>query len=112
MIGDKGRMFLPDDYGSGYKLLPAEDFADFKLPPQTLPRSPGHHAEWIRACKGGEPAMSNFDYASALTETMLLGDLAIVTGEPIYWDPAQMKAINCPKADYYINPPYRKGWTL
>jgi len=112
IIGDKGRLFSPDDYGSDRELLPKEKFADLKSPPQTLPRSPGHHAEWIRACKGGEPAMSNFDYAAALTETILLGNLAIVTGEPIYWDAAAMKAINCPKADYYVNRPYRQGWSL
>ncbi len=56
--------------------------------------------------------MSNFDYAAALTETMLLGDLAVRMGEPIYWDAKNMRAINCPKADYFVNRPYRKGWTL
>lgn len=112
LIGDKGRLFSPDDYGGRYELLPKEKFADFKPPAPTLPRSPGHHQEWIRACKGGEPAMSNFDYAAALTETILLGNVAIRTGEPIYWDPEGMKAINCPKADRFLNRPYRKGWTL
>jgi predicted dehydrogenase len=112
LIGEKGRMFSPDDYCAQYELLPKEKFEGFRPPKPTLPRSPGHHAEWIRACKGGEPAMSNFDYASALTETMLLGDLAIVTGEPIYWDSEAMKAIGCPKADEYISRTYRPGWRL
>ncbi len=112
LIGEKGRLFSPDDYGSSYELLPSEDFTDFVKPAETLPRSPGHHEEWLRACKGGEPAMSNFDYASALTETILLGNLAITTGEPIYWDAEEMRAINCPKADYFVNKPYRKGWSL
>ena len=112
LIGEKGKFYSMNDYGTGYELLPKEKFVDFKAPAPTLPRSPGHHAEWIRACKGGEPAMSNFDYASALTETILLGNLAITTGEPIYWDAERMKAINCPKADFYINRPYRKGWSL
>ena len=112
LLGEKGRLFAGDDYCSRYELLPAEDFADYKKPEPTLPRSPGHHQEWIQACKGGAPAMSNFDYASALTETILLGNLAIVTGKTIYWDAENMKAINCPEADYYINTPYRKGWKL
>ncbi len=112
ILGEKGRMFSPDDYCSTYELLPKEDFANFQKPAPSLPRSPGHAEEWLRACKGGEAAMSNFDYASALTETILLGNLAIVTGEPIYWDAKNLRAINCPKADYYINTPYRKGWTL
>ena len=112
LVGEKGLMFSPDDYGGQYELLPAERFADFRKPEPSLPRSPGHHAEWIRACKGGEPAMSNFDYAAALTETMLLGNLAVLVGEPIYWDSARCRAINCPKAEYYVNMPYRKGWRL
>ena len=111
-IGDKGRIFSPDDYGARYELYPKEKFVDYKPPAQTLPRSPGHYAEWIRAAKGGDPAFSNFDFASAITETLLLGNLAIVTGEPIYWDPTNMKATNCPKADYHINTPYRSGWTV
>ncbi|MDO8586512.1 MAG: Gfo/Idh/MocA family oxidoreductase [Armatimonadota bacterium] len=112
IIGDKGRLFSGDAYGGGYKLTPDEDFANFKAPEPTLPRSPGHHEEWLLACKGGAPPMSNFDYASGLTETILLGNLAIVTGERINWDAENMKAINCPKADCHISRPYRKGWTL
>ncbi|MEI6914506.1 MAG: Gfo/Idh/MocA family oxidoreductase [Armatimonadota bacterium] len=112
LIGDKGMLFSPDDYGSNYELLPKGQFVDFKAPAQTLPRSPGHHEEWIRACKGGEPAMSNFDYATALTETILLGNLAILTEETIYWDSKNLRAINCPKADQFIRTDYRKGWTL
>jgi predicted dehydrogenase len=112
LIGDKGRLFSPDDYGAHYELLPGEKFAGFQKPAQSIPRSIGHHAEWIRACKGGEPAMSNFDYAAALTETMLLGNVAILTGETIYWDAENMKAINCAKADCVLNREYRKGWSL
>lgn len=112
VIGEKGTMYSPGDGGGECKLLPEERFANFQKPAPTLPRSPGHHEEWLRACKGGEPAMSNFDYASALTEFILLGDLAIVTGEPIYWDAERMRAINCPKADQFVNTPYRKGWSL
>lgn len=112
IIGSKGRLSTGSAHNTAYRLLPKEDFADFVPPAPTLPRSPGHHEEWIRACKGGEPAMSNFDYASALTEMVLLGNLAILTGEPIYWDSVNMKATNCAKADPYIQSEYRKGWTV
>jgi predicted dehydrogenase len=112
VIGEKGILLTGSDYGGGREFYPAERYADFTPPPQKLPRSPGHHEEWLRACKGGEPAMSNFDYAVGLTEMVLLGNLAIVTGERIYFDPARMTAINCPKADEYIHPTFRKGWTL
>jgi len=112
MMTDKGILFSPDDYGWTYHLIPEENFADLKKPEPTLPRSPGHYVEWINACKGGQPAMSNFDYATGLTEMALLGNLAVLVGEPIYWDPQRMRAINCPKADYFVNTPYRRGWTL
>lgn len=108
IIGDKRRLFTADDYGANYEITPG----DFQKPAPSLPRSPGHYVEWINACKGGPAAMSNFDYASALTEFALLGNLAVLVDEPVYWDIERMKAINCPKADYYINTPYRKGWTL
>ena len=112
VIGSKGRLSARDDYGGKHQLLPEADFADYQLPAPTLPRSPGHYEEWLRACKGGEPAMSNFDYAAALTETALLGNLAALVGETIYWDPKNLRAINCPKADRFINPERRKGWEL
>lgn len=111
-VGEKGRIFSPDDYGSKYELLPKDKFEGYKPPAATIPRSPGHYEEWIAACKGGTPTYSDFDVASAITETLLIGNLAILTGEKIYFDPVTMKAAGCAKADYWINTPYRKGWTL
>ncbi len=112
LIGDKGRLFSPDDYGAQYELFPKEKFQGFQPPAQTLPRSPGHYAEWISACKGGDPAFSSFDVASELTETLLIGNLAILTGKPIYFRSDEMKTIGCPEAHYWINRPYRSGWSL
>jgi len=112
LIGSEGTLYSPGDYGTPFVLLPREKFASYQPPAPSIPRSPGHHQEWINACKGGPAAMSNFDYASALTETALLGNLAIITGERINWDAKRMKAVNCPKADKIIHPTYRKGWTL
>lgn len=112
IIGSEGRLYSPGDYGTPFMLLPREKFANYQPPAPSIPRSPGHHQEWINACKGGPPTMSNFDYASALTETALLGNLAILTGERINWDARRMKAVNCPKADKIIHPVFRKGWTI
>jgi predicted dehydrogenase len=112
VIGTQGRLYAADDYGGSHILMPEEKFADYQLPAPTLPRSPGHYQEWIQACKGGEPAMSNFDYAAALTETALLGNLAVLTEEAIYPDAAKMRAINCPKAEQFIQPAVRRGWSL
>ena len=112
VIGTEGRLYAGDDYGGSSGLLPKEKFDGFKPPAPTLPRSPGHYEEWIRACKGGEKAMSNFDYAAALTETALLGNLAVLTEEPIYWDVERMRAINCPKAEQFVHTTSRRGWEL
>src|SRR5262249_32085268 len=61
LIGAKGTMYSEGDYGGQRnRLLPEKQFRDYNPPKPTLPRSPGHHAEWIRACKGGAAAMSNF----------------------------------------------------
>ena len=82
-------------------------------PAATVPRSPGHHTEWLAACRGGPPALCNFtDFAAPLTEVMLLGCLAQRVGKKIEWDAANMKAKNCPEADKFIKRDYRKGWQI
>jgi predicted dehydrogenase len=113
MIGSKGTMYSNSDYGGAYRLLPEGNFPNFRPPAPTLPRSPGHHAEWIRACKGGPPAMSNFvDYAGPLTEMVLLGNVAIRAGQRLVWDSAKLQVTNMPAAAQYIRREYRKGWEL
>jgi predicted dehydrogenase len=114
LIGEKGKAFIGDDYGSKFKLLPEKDFEGFTPPTPTLVRSPGHHKDFIEACRDpiGRPACSNFDYAGGLTETVLLGVLAQRVGKKIEWDSAGMRAINCSEADAIIKPEYRKGWSL
>lgn len=112
LVGSKGTLYSPDDYGGRSVWLPKEDFKEMKKPAPTLPRSPGHHAEWIRACKGGEKAMSNFDYAGPLTEFVLLGNLAMRLGKKFEWDTVNLKAKGCPEADPWIKREYRKGWSL
>jgi hypothetical protein len=117
LIGDKGALFSPDDYGSAFKLFPAEEFADYKAPDPTIPRNQygggdgGHNQEWIQACKGGPAGYSNFDYAALLTETILLGNLALRCGHPLEWDGPNMKAKNCKGVDRFIRREYREGWT-
>ena len=112
LVGDKGTLYSPSDYGAEYKLLPVKDFEGYKPPTPWLPRSPGHREEWIRACKGGQPAMSNFGYAGPLTETVVLGCVAMRAGERIEWDGPNLKVTNCPKANDYIRREYRRGWEL
>jgi predicted dehydrogenase len=112
LVGSKGTMYSPDDYGGRSIWLPKDQFKDYKPPAPTLPRSPGHHKEWIDACKGGPAAMSNFEHAGPFTEFVLLGNVAIRTQKKIEWDAEALKAKGCPEADPYIKREYRKGWSL
>jgi hypothetical protein len=111
-IGDKGKML-------GHRLLPESRSKEYGKPPRILPRSPGHHKEWINACKGGEPAGSNFDVAGPLTEVVLLGNVALRMGQQLYekglklyYDGPNMKVTNLPEANKYIHNEYREGWKL
>jgi len=108
-VGDKG--ILAASYPKRM-LLPEKKFADFKPPDPTIPDSIGHHREWILACKTGGPTTCNFDYSGAVTEAVLLGNVAFRLGKKIQWDPANLKVTNDPNADPYIKREYRKGWTL
>ena len=108
-IGDKG--MLVSDYGR-YKLLPEENFKDFKPPEPFIPASLGHHQEWIHACKTGDPTTCNFEYAGWLTEANHLGNVAYRVGKKLEWNAAEMRATNAPEADQYIQRAYRKGWSL
>jgi predicted dehydrogenase len=108
-IGSEGKMYA--NYTS-YRLFPTEVFADYEPPEPTIPASIGHHAEWIKACKDGSPTTCNFDYSGALTESVLLGNVAYRTGEKLDWDARALTATNCPEAAKYISKEYRPGWEL
>jgi len=114
LVGEKGSFFSQNDYGSEHVLLPREKFKDYQKPKPKLPRSPGHFTEFVEAIKTGDPsrAMSNFDYAGRLTETVLLGVVALKAGSKIDWDAQALKARNCPDADQYIRRNYRNGYTI
>ncbi|HNR99581.1 MAG TPA: Gfo/Idh/MocA family oxidoreductase [Planctomycetota bacterium] len=112
IVGDKGMLYSTDDYGNDWRLLPEEAFKDLKKPEPTLPRSPGHAAEWIHAIRGGPKAMSNFDYAGRLTEFILLGNVAMRMQSRIEWDSQNFKITNNDKANQLLHREYRKGWTL
>jgi predicted dehydrogenase len=98
-------------YGE-WKLFPESTFTDFKPPEPSIPASVGHHKEWLLACKTGGPTSCSFDYASTLTQIVLLGNVSYRTGKRLTWDPKNLRAEGCPTADPYIKEPYRKGWTL
>jgi predicted dehydrogenase len=111
VIGSKGTLYSPSDYGGSFRLLlPGKTFEGYQVR-TPLSRVPGHHADWVRACKGGPPAGSNFDYAGPLTEMALLGNVAIRAGQRITWDSQNLR-VTPASAEQYIRREYRKGWTL
>jgi len=90
---------------------------DFRQPAPVIERIPGdlggHEQDWVRACKGGKPASSNFDYSGPLSETVLMGNLAVrYPNRRLLWDGQQMRVTNDDAADSYVRRHYRKGWTL
>lgn len=108
-------VMMHGSHGGAPQLVSKAEAAGFQAPPKTMERSPGHHAEWIAACKAGRPegAKSNFDYAAPLTEIMLLGCIAAQVGDGtrLTWNPETMKTGH-PAADALVHHHYRKGWTL
>jgi predicted dehydrogenase len=117
IIGSKGTLFTRTWHGGEnesdmFLLLPKKKFMHLQAPPPVVPRVRDHHFEWIQACKGLTKTEANFDYAATLTEGLLVGQLALRTGKSIEWDPKRMRAINCPEAEPFIKPMFRKGWEI
>jgi predicted dehydrogenase len=111
-IGDKGKML-------SHRLLPESRNAEYGKPKQLYERSPGHHKEWLIACKGGPKAGSNFDVSGPMAEVVLLGNVALKMekklyekGMKLYYDGPNMKVTNLDEANKYIRDEYREGWEL
>jgi hypothetical protein len=110
-VGSKGYMGT-SGRGEGVGLLPGERWADYTLPPQFLTRSPGHQRDWIRACKGGSPACSNFSIGAPYTEWLLLGSAAIRVEGKLLYDAKTGLFTNNKEANKYLEMNYRKGWEV
>ncbi len=119
-VGSKGYLGTAGQ-GEGVGLLPGSRWAEYKLPNAYLPRSPGatlgtddaaHCRDWIRACKGGAPACSNFSVAGPYTEWLVLGAVATHYEGMLLWDNAKMEFTNNRDATKWIKPTFRKGWEI
>jgi predicted dehydrogenase len=108
-LGTKGMLIA--DYGNR-KLLPEKEFADFKGPTPFIKDSIGHYREWVEACKSGGTTTCNFDYSGALTESVLLGNVAYRLGKPLNWDAKNLRVTNEKDAEKYIQHSYPKEWEL
>ncbi|MCA9188043.1 MAG: Gfo/Idh/MocA family oxidoreductase [Pirellulaceae bacterium] len=108
IIGSEGKLYSPNDYGAEYDLIGVEEPKDIEFN-----KSPGHFNEFIMGIKGEYKPVSNFpDYAGPLTETILLGNLAVWSGKRVNWDAQGLKAENAPELDKIIHREYRDGFSV
>lgn len=129
LIGDKGKVYSPDDYGSQFFVMvngekgfvSGEKHEAAMAVPKTIPRSEGNggddermKAEWFKMMKGGPAAYSNFDIAAYLTEIILLGCIAMRVGvkTKMDWDGPNMKSTNVARAAEFVRRNARRGWEL
>ena len=122
VIGDKGKLFSPDDYGSRFQVILKDEkeyVSGDKHPAcvgiaESIPRSPGHEEEWFEMMRGGRTSFSNYDIAAYLTETILLGCVAlrVGVGHKLDWDGPNMRATNEPAAEQFVRRKTRTGWEV
>jgi hypothetical protein len=105
-VGDTGKLM-------GHRLIPEARMRAFGKAPVTLPRSPGHHQEFVDACRGGPPAGSNFvDHGGLLSEVCMLGNVSVRAQKRLLWDGPAMKVTNDVSANAFLRRDCRKGWAL
>ena len=112
--GSKG-MLMHNTYGKSPRIIHETEMKKYKRPEKTIPRSPGIHEEWIEACKAGKKSTTDFSYAGALTEMMLLGNIATLMQDKnmiLEWDAKKMEITNQKEANDLLHFDYRKGWEL
>ncbi len=115
-VGSKGKIMC-GTYSENARIIPEAKMRSYTRPPKTIPRIEngpgGHEQDWIRACKGGPAASSNFDYAGPFTETVVMGNLAVLNpGKKLEWEGENMKVTNDEEANAYVRPNFREGWSL
>lgn len=110
-VGQKGYLGT-SGRGEGVGLIPGSRWAEYSLPPQRLTRSPGHQGDWIRACKGGAPACSNFAIAGPYTEWVVLGAIAVRVPGKLMWNSDRLEFTNSPEANRLVRPFVRSGWEM
>jgi predicted dehydrogenase len=119
LVGEKDSLFVPSYWGEG-EFLSGAKVEDMKAIPELWPKREGaarendqpHHLEWIEAAKGGPRPLSSFEHSGPMTESVLLGNVALAVGKKIEWDSKSLTARGVPEAARYIRREYRKGWGL
>lgn len=113
VIGDKGTIVYGSHGAGRVHLIPQSKMDAYTRPAKTIPRVREHHWDWLEAIRNGTKAGSDFSYGGPLTEVALLGVIAIkLAGTKLEWDAKAVKFKNSSEANHFLNPPYRKGWSL
>ena len=120
LMGDNGRLLIGDDgFILGNSVFPEARAKEVEHLAKVIPRSPGHYDEWSAACKGGGRPGSNFDWAGPLTESVLLGNVALrsqlredLTLIKLLWDGPNLRFSNSEEANKFLRREYRAGWSL
>ncbi len=110
-VGDSGKI-LADFSGGSPRIIPEKSMQAFDRPPKTLPRPDDELTQWIRACRGEKPADARFQVIRPITETILLGTIALRVPQRLEWDAKNMTFTNSDEANTMIHRRYRKGWQL
>jgi len=106
LLGENGSLLIPHVDVPRILREGGKDDAKFEKVP-----SVDHYTGWADACRGVGKTTSNFDYASALTEAVLLGTVAIrLPGQSLQWDTTKLRFTNSPAGDALLRKTYRKGW--
>jgi hypothetical protein len=114
-LGTKASLLVQGDYGESVRVFPESKMQEIGKPPKLLERSPGHFIEWLGAAVGEKPLdfpKSNFAYAAPLTETVLLGNIALRLGRRLEWDGESLQFTNVPEANALVTKEYRDGWKM
>jgi len=113
VVGSEGSVFSECPWNTRFVMLPQKKFEGFAGPQPFLPRSPGHHAEWIRACKGDDTKpFSRFEIGACQTEMLLLGNVAALAGHPVEYDPRAGRVVGDEEAQKFLHREYRSPWSL
>jgi predicted dehydrogenase len=113
VYGDKGVIMYGSHGAGGVRIIPETAMKAYTLPEKKIPRVKEHHDDWLRAIREGRKAGSDFSYGGPLSEIAMVGVIALkMPGTKLEWDAQAMKFTNCPEANQFVDPPYRKGWTL
>jgi hypothetical protein len=111
IVGDKGKI-LAEFSGGSPRLIPEKKMQVFKRPPQTLPRPIEELDQWIQACYGEKPSDARFEVLRPVSESLILGTVALRIPDKLKWDADNMRFDDNNDANKLLYRKYRAGWEL